>query len=86
MGLEPFLLRKLALANNLDELEKNAVADCIECGCCLFSCPANIPLLDIIRLAKADVMKVMRARAAEAKAKAEAEKAAAEAKKSESNG
>ena len=86
MGLEPFLLRKLALAGDMAALEANAVADCIECGCCLYSCPANIPLLDIIRLAKADVMKIMRARAAEAKAKAEAEKAAAEAKKSESNG
>ena len=86
MGLEPFLLRKLALAGDMDKLEANAVADCIECGCCLYSCPANIPLLDIIRIAKADVMKIMRARAAEAKAKAEAAKAAEEAKKSESNG
>ena len=86
MGLEPFLLRKLALAGDMDKLESNAVADCIECGCCLYSCPANIPLLDIIRIAKADVMKIMRARAAEAKAKAEAAKAAEEAKKSESNG
>ena len=26
--------------------------DCMECGCCLFSCPAHKPLTDEIRLAK----------------------------------
>ncbi len=64
MGLEPFLLNRLAKAGDMDKLEANAVQDCIECGCCLYSCPANIPLLDVIRMAKADVMKIMRARAA----------------------
>ena len=74
MGLEPFLLNKLWKADNLEALEKNAVQECIECGCCLYSCPANIPLLDMIRMAKADVMKEIRARAAAAKAAAEAAK------------
>ena len=64
MGLEPFLLNRLAKAGDMEKLEENAVQDCIECGCCLYSCPANIPLLDVIRMAKADVMKIMRARAA----------------------
>ena len=81
MGLEPFLLRRLALAGKLDELEQNAVQDCIECGCCLYSCPAYIPLLDIIRQAKVQVMGVIRARAAAAKAAAEAAKASAAEKK-----
>ncbi len=64
MGLEPFLLNKLARNGMTDELEANAVQDCIECGCCLYTCPANIPLLDIIRLAKGDVIKIIRGRAA----------------------
>ncbi len=64
MGLEPFLLNKYARNNMLDELEENAVQDCIECGCCLYVCPANIPLLDVIRIAKGDVMKIIRGRAA----------------------
>ncbi|MDO4826194.1 MAG: electron transport complex subunit RsxC [Bacteroidia bacterium] len=73
MGLEPFLLRRLALAGDQEAgLEANAVQDCIECGCCLYSCPAQIPLLDIIRQSKAEVMSIMRARAAEAKAAAAA--------------
>ena len=49
--------------------------DCIECGCCLYSCPAYIPLLDIIRQGKVKVMGIIRARAAAAKAAAEAAKA-----------
>ena len=76
MGLEPFLLRRLYKAGDLEALEANAVQDCIECGCCLYSCPANIPLLDHIRQAKGQVMGVIRARAAAAKAAAEAAKAA----------
>ncbi len=62
MGLEPFLLNKLARNNMMDKLEENAVQDCIECGCCLYSCPANIPLLDIIRIAKGDVIGIIRGR------------------------
>ena len=64
MGLEPFLLNKLARNGMSDELEDNAVQDCIECGCCLYSCPANIPLLDVIRIAKGEVIRAMRARTA----------------------
>lgn len=62
MGLEPYLLNKLGRAGLMDELERNKVYDCIECGCCMFTCPAYIPLLDYIRIAKADVMKIMRGR------------------------
>lgn len=62
MGLEPYLLFKLANVHDMDELENNAVQDCIECGCCLYSCPAGVPLLDIIRLAKGDVLKIIKSR------------------------
>lgn len=77
MGLEPFLLRRLYNAGDLEGLEARSVQDCIECGCCLYSCPANIPLLDNIRMAKGQVMGIIRARAAAAKAAAEAAKAKA---------
>ncbi len=69
MGLEPFLLNRLAKAGDMEALENNAVQDCIECGCCLYSCPANIPLLDNIRIAKGQVLGAIRARAAAAQAK-----------------
>ena len=63
MGLEPWLLNKLSRAGGRhEELEKERVFDCIECGCCSFTCPAGIPLLDLIRISKAEVMKIMRSR------------------------
>ena len=74
MGLEPFLLNRLAKAGNTEALEENAVQDCIMCGCCLYSCPAGIPLLDVISQARGQVMGIMKARAAAAKAAAEAAK------------
>ncbi len=62
MGLEPFLLKKLAEAGDITALEKNAVHDCIECGCCQYSCPANLPLLDTIRIAKGDMLRIIKSR------------------------
>ncbi len=62
MGLEPFLLTKLAKAGRWDDAEANKIYDCIECGCCSFTCPAYIPLLDNIRFGKATVMKIMKSR------------------------
>lgn len=63
MGLEPWLLSRLFRAGGRnDDLEKERVFDCIECGCCQYTCPANIPLLDCIRLGKADVMKIIKSR------------------------
>ena len=62
MGLEPFLLARLADRHMWDELEANRVYDCIECGSCSFTCPAYRPLLDDIRYGKATVMGIMRAR------------------------
>jgi len=63
MGLEPWLLNKLSRAGGRHaELEQERVYDCIECGCCSFTCPAGIPLLDLIRISKAEVMKIMRSR------------------------
>ena len=60
MGLEPFLLNKLAKHGRMDELEANAIQDCISCGCCQYTCPANIPLLDTINIAKGDVMRIIK--------------------------
>ena len=62
MGLQPFLLHKVAKLNDFDETEKNHVMDCIECGSCEFTCPANIPLLDYIRYGKAKTGAIIKAR------------------------
>ncbi|MCQ2383296.1 MAG: electron transport complex subunit RsxC [Paludibacteraceae bacterium] len=75
MGLEPYLLSKMGSMRMWDEMEQHNVMDCIECGCCLYTCPSNRPLLDYIRMGKATVGGILRARAAAAKAAAEAAKA-----------
>jgi electron transport complex protein RnfC len=43
-------------------MEKNDITICIECGCCQFTCPANIALLDYVRYGKQTVMGIIRAR------------------------
>ena len=62
MGLEPYLLSKQARKKAWDAIEANDITSCIECGCCQFTCPANIPLLDYVRLGKQTVMGIIRAR------------------------
>jgi len=62
MGLWPFQIFKLARKGDLDTLEQYSVQDCIECGCCLYGCPASVPLLDLIRPAKADVLRIIKSR------------------------
>ncbi|WP_298062703.1 electron transport complex subunit RsxC [uncultured Rikenella sp.] len=64
MGLEPYLISKLSRLRLYDRLERERTADCIECGCCSFTCPSHLPLLDYIRLGKAETMKLIRARQA----------------------
>jgi electron transport complex protein RnfC len=64
MGLEPYLLSKMARLQKWDIAEEHNTIDCIECGCCSYTCPANLPLLDYIRIGKQTVMTNIRARAA----------------------
>ena len=60
MGLEPYLLNKLTRLKRFDDLEPLRITDCIECGSCAYTCPASIPLLDYIRVGKAETMKRVR--------------------------
>jgi len=64
MGLEPYLLMKESELEMWPEMEDNRIMDCIECGCCAFSCPSNRPLLDHVRFGKSTVGKIIRNRQA----------------------
>ena len=64
MGLEPYLMYGFARRLRYEELEAVHITDCIECGCCSYTCPAYLPLLDYIRLGKSEVAKILRARKA----------------------
>lgn len=67
MGLEPFLLSTLSRLKEFESALEEKVVNCIECGCCSYSCPANRPILDYIRIGKAAGMGLLRSRAAAAK-------------------
>ena len=62
MGLEPYLISKLAMKQLWDRAEDHNIMECIECGCCSYTCPSNLPLLDYIRIGKQTVMANIRAR------------------------
>lgn len=64
MGLEPYLLSKLAKMQKWDMAEQHNVVECIECGCCSYTCPSYLPLLDYIRIGKQTVSSNIRQRAA----------------------
>lgn len=64
MGLEPYLLGVLGECGEFERMEKERIMDCIECGSCQYTCPANRPLLDYCRLGKAKVGAIIRARQA----------------------
>jgi electron transport complex protein RnfC len=62
MCLEPYLLKNMANQSLWEDLEKERVLDCIECGSCSYTCPAGIALLDYIRLGKSNVNRIIRSR------------------------
>ena len=64
MGLEPYRLGLLSSQSRWDMVGAEGVMNCIECGCCSYSCPSSRPLLDYIRLGKSTVGGLIRARSA----------------------
>lgn len=62
MGLEPYLLIRLAKNALTERMEREEVMSCMECGSCMFTCPAAVPLLDYIRMGKAATGAMIRAR------------------------
>jgi len=61
MGLEPHNISKYVEAGRGEETEKFGIEDeCFECGSCAFSCPAKRPLVQFIKIAKAQIEKAKR--------------------------
>ncbi len=73
MKLTPLFMRMNVNKRRWAEVEALRVADCIECGCCNYICPARLPLVQAFRTAKFAI------REEAAKAKAQKEKEAAKA-------
>jgi len=62
INLEPYLLMSLSEKGLFERAQKEGITDCMECGSCSFTCPADRPLLDYIRLGKSTVIKMARER------------------------
>jgi Na+-translocating ferredoxin:NAD+ oxidoreductase subunit C len=62
LGLEPYLMMKLAEKGFFEKAEIAGIANCMECGSCSYICPAGRPILDYVRLGKSTVMKMARDR------------------------
>ncbi|MBQ3052999.1 MAG: electron transport complex subunit RsxC [Clostridia bacterium] len=55
-GINPAGIEKAFKRDDLDAAEKFGVALCMECGCCSFVCPANRPLVQTNKMAKATLL------------------------------
>lgn len=62
MGLEPYLLATVSAHGDFERAENENILSCIECGSCQFTCPSHRPILDYVRLGKAKVGAMIRAR------------------------
>jgi Na+-translocating ferredoxin:NAD+ oxidoreductase subunit C len=56
--LNPQLLGQLAMKGRYQDMEAHHLADCMLCGCCGYTCPSNIPLPQLLALAKAAARRV----------------------------
>ncbi len=55
MHLMPNFIGSASEMENMDLAEKYGAMDCFECGCCTYTCPANRPLVQWIKIAKGDI-------------------------------
>ena len=62
MGLESYLLATVSAHGDFERAENENILSCIECGSCQFTCPSHRPILDYVRLGKAKVGAMIRAR------------------------
>lgn len=52
MNLSPVNLQHFVKARDVDSLNTFGVMNCMECGCCTYSCPAHRPLVQFMRMGK----------------------------------
>lgn len=64
MGLVPTQLMKYAKYDHLPDAERKGILDCVECGCCQYSCPAKIPLVHWIRYGKNKIVSLRQKKSA----------------------
>ncbi len=60
MGLLPTEIRKEVRARRWERLNDYHLLDCMECGCCQYVCPAQIPLVHLFKLGKSELRRIKR--------------------------
>jgi len=55
--LSPTLLAAYSRAGRYDECREAYIESCFECGACAYVCPARIPLLQYIKIARAELVR-----------------------------
>ena len=60
MQLVPSYIAQYVKAEKFEKVQALHAADCIECGCCSFTCPAKIPLIQYMRIGKQRVSEMNR--------------------------
>lgn len=55
MNLIPTYLATYAHRERWADLERLHVNDCIECGCCVYTCPTRNPMVQLIKVGKAEL-------------------------------
>ena len=68
MRLSPVLIVRELKADNLNKAKRFGLMDCIECGCCTYACPANVRIVQRIRIGKASIREQMAIERAKAEA------------------
>lgn len=52
MRLVPAFVVKAFRLNDMGRLKGLHLQDCLQCGCCTYICPSQIPLMDLMRKAR----------------------------------
>lgn len=58
MGLQPYLIARLVELGRVEDALQHHLMDCMECGCCNYSCIARRRLVDWIRIGKIEARKL----------------------------
>ncbi len=60
MSLTPPAIAAAYKRQDVGELQKRGIMVCMECGCCAYECPANRPIVQMMRLSKDMVRKAQK--------------------------
>jgi electron transport complex protein RnfC len=52
MHLMPVPMYKALFSGSVEEMKSTNMMDCIECGCCAYTCPACVPLVLAFKASK----------------------------------